>query len=110
MTHEVIESPEDKEWERIASRAQARDLESCARQRFSEVTGLCRTCKNALIRRRAYSEVPTVICEKLWEQPHQVPLDIMQCTGYERVGEMTLRDMHEMATLINLSKPTGQYL
>ena len=110
MTSEVIPSPEDKEWERLASRAQARDLEGHARERFSEVTGLCRTCKNALIRQRAYSEMPSVICERLWEQAHRVPLDIMKCTGYERVGEMTLRDMHEMALIINTSKNAGQYL
>ena len=104
-----IVTGEDKEWQRTASLAQTRDWEGAARK-FPEVTGLCRTCSQSLIRRRAYSEVPSVMCQKLWQQAHQVPLDIKECSGYERNGQMSLHDMHQLGIIVDSRKKGGQYL
>lgn len=107
----IVDEPEDKEWEEIASRAQASrayDREASARARFSEVTGLCRTCEYALIRRRAYSEVPWVLCTYSINQ--RVPLDIKECSGYREAGQMHLRDMHQLGIVIDPRKKGGQYL
>ena len=107
---ELIPVEPDKEWERLAARAQSRAYEENNRAQFSEVTGLCRTCKNALIRRRQYSEMPSVICKEVWEQAHVVPLDITECSGYERTGAMSLNDMHQLGLIIDSRKKGGQYL
>ena len=81
-----------------------------SRVNFSEVRGICRTCSNELVRRRQYSEVPQVICQATFEHPHRVPLDIMECTDYKRVGEMHIRDMNDIAIVIDPRKKGGQYL
>ena len=78
--------------------------------KFAEVIGCCRTCKQAHITRRQYSEVPKIVCTALWEQAHQVPLDIIECTSYEKRGEMDLRDMGQIALTIDPRKKGGQYL
>lgn len=109
---EVI-NDEDKEWERTAAAAQtsnAYNEDARSRSKFSEVRGLCRTCSNALIRRRQYGEVPQVICDKLYQAAHRVPLDIMECSGYEKEGGMELRDMHTLGLIIDPRKKGGQYL
>ena len=91
---------------------QQKDLEKAAqtghrlvaqdgRQRFPEITGLCRTCMHAHITRTRYSEVPTVICEALMNQNYRVPLDIMECSSYTRRGRLSLDDMTEIALLVD---------
>ena len=82
----------DPEEARVFRAAQILEEKDPGRTRFPEVRGLCRTCDYALIRRREYSEIPTVVCRKL-DKPHQVPLDVVECTGYSRRGEMGLRTM-----------------
>jgi hypothetical protein len=98
---------EEKEQERTI--AAGRRLDN-SRVNFSEVQGICRTCANALIRRRQYSEVPQVICQATFEQPHRVPLDVTECTDYKKVGEMHIRDMNDIALIIDPRKKGGQYL
>ena len=78
--------------------------------KFPEIKGLCRTCSQALIRRQQYSEMPTIICESTWNRPHPVPPDIIECSKYQRKGEMTLFQMEGMATIIDERKKGGQYL
>ncbi len=78
--------------------------------KFPEVRGLCRNCSQAHITRRAYSEVPTVICKSVFDHPHRVPLDIKECTGFQRRGELTLYQMNDMAILIDERQAGGQYL
>ena len=95
--------------EKIVTKAHAlTDEDSRSRARFPEVKGLCRTCKNALIRRRQYSEVPQVICQASFEYPHQVPLDIIECSDYRRTGEMHIREMQDLAIIIDPRKRGGQ--
>lgn len=110
---EAIPSPEDKEWELTAAKAQASSAyneDAQSRTHFPEVLGLCRTCSHALIRRRQYSEVPSVFCYTIFEMPHRVPLDITECSAYKKEGSMSLRDMHELGLRIDARKPSGQYL
>ncbi len=78
--------------------------------KFREVIGCCRTCRHAHITRRQYSEVPDILCTGIWEKPHRIPLDIMECTSYERRGEMSLREMGTLALEIDPRKKGGQYL
>ena len=78
--------------------------------KFPEVLGCCRTCKEAHITRRQYSEVPEIICMAVWNAPRRMPLDIEECTSYERRGEMDLREMGMMALDIDAREKGGQYL
>lgn len=107
------QTQDDKEWERTSARAQASyayNADAQSRIKFPEIRGLCRTCRHAVIRRRQYSEVPTVVCQVVYEQAHRMPLDIMECSAYGREGEMHLRDMHELGIIIDTRKKGGQYL
>lgn len=116
MSHrEFIESSGDAEreqqWEKLASVANSSIAYSDSAQkrtRFSEVIGVCRTCEHSFIQRRQYSEVPVVNCT--YSRTVRVPLDIMECSGYRKDGTMSLRDIHEMGTLIDTRKKGGQYL
>ena len=104
---------DEKEWDKTAAHAQAStaynpDYQS--RKRFPEIRGLCRTCEHALIRRRQYSEIPHVICKNVYENPHRVPLDVMECSGYRREGQMDLRDIHLLGIIIDSRDRHGQYL
>lgn len=101
----------EQQWEKLASAANSSTAYTDAaqnRKRFSEVIGLCRTCENSFIQRRQYSEVPIVQCT--YSKTVRVPLDIMECSGYRKDGTMSLRDIHEMGTLIDTRKKGGQYL
>ena len=107
------QTEDEKEWDKTAARAQASvayNQDAQSRARFPEIRGLCRTCRYALIRRRQYSEVPMVVCEKSYEAPIRMPLDVMECSGYFREGQMDLRDMHEIGIIIDKRKRGGQYL
>ena len=108
------EDKDEREWDRTAAgaRALAHGTEVRARAPFSEVRGLCRTCAYALIRRRELSDVPTVVCSSdlLYMNPQRVPLDVMECSGYRREGEMHLRDMHRLGLLLDTRDKGGQYL
>ena len=84
-----------------AAAAGHRLLSSQGRHKFPEITGLCRTCRNAHITRTQYSEVPTVICEALIGENYRVPLDIMECSSYDKKGRMSLDDMTEIALLVD---------
>ena len=78
--------------------------------KFADIRGLCRTCTHGFIRRREHSERPQIICQALFEHPHRVPPDIMHCSDYKRRGEVTLREMGELALLIDARETGGQYL
>lgn len=78
--------------------------------RFPEVSGICRTCKNAFITRRRYEALPTVVCQAIFENPRRVHLDISECTDYSRRGELSLNSMMDMAHIIDGNDPGGQYL
>ena len=112
------EDKDEKEWDTTAAYARALDhaVSSAgvaeSRSLFPEVRGLCRTCEYALIRRRELSDVPSVICasEMVYQNPHRVPLDIMECSGYRRNGEMHLRDMHRLGIVLDVREDGGQYL
>lgn len=78
---------------------------------FPEVRGICRTCKHSHILRRQYSEVPTVFCQTLsYEQPKQVPLDVTECSAYDKKGTPSLRSMMEVAIILDTREQGGQYL
>lgn len=78
--------------------------------RFPEITGLCRTCKHAHITRQEYDEAPRVICRAVYERAHRVPLDITECSSYRRSGEMNLRELTNLAILIDPRDRGGQYI
>ena len=77
---------------------------------FASVKGLCRTCQRGFIRQREFDDVPEVICRAIYERPHRVPHDVMKCTDYRRRGEMDLREMTQVAVLIDKRVSGGQYL
>mgnify|MGYP001615272828 CR=1 FL=1 len=111
MSDNPAEDAEERELNRLVSKGyRITDADTRSRVQFSEVKGLCRTCSRAMIRRRQYSEVPQVICQVNYEHPHRVPLDIMECTDYRRQGEMDVRDMHQIALIIDAREKGGQYL
>jgi hypothetical protein len=79
--------------------------------KFPEVKGICRTCGNGLIFRREYSEVPVVRCQAFGMENNRMPLDIKECTSYCKRGGLSLREMTEMAILLDERKHAGgQYL
>lgn len=106
MTEKDVER--EREADRQLTLTRGEQIEGIGR--FPEVKGLCRTCSQAVIRRQAYSELPTVLCEVIFNRPHQVPLDIMECSKYQRKGELSLWQMEEMATIIDSRVKGGQYL
>jgi hypothetical protein len=78
--------------------------------RFPEIVGCCRTCCNAHVTRRQYSDVPAVFCQAFGQNHNRMPLDIMECSSYQKRGETSLRDMAEVAILIDARPGSGQYL
>ena len=90
--------------------ARAKTLEESRQGRFPEVRGLCRTCTKAHITRAQYDEQPRVLCDALYGNTHYVPLDIMECSSYARRGELELRELTELAILIDPRDKGGQYL
>ena len=100
---------ESPETEKLMDQIYARSPQG-PQPKFPEVTGVCRTCGNALIMRRRYSEVPVVICQAYGQAQSRMPLDIIECTSYSKRNAVTLRDMAEIAVLIDQRKVGGQYL
>ena len=78
--------------------------------RFPEIIGCCRTCSNAHVTRRQYSDVPAVFCQAFGQNNNRMPLDIVECSSYSKRGGVSLRDMAELAILLDPRKDSGQYL
>jgi len=73
---------------------------------FSEIKGLCRTCVHAHITKRGSVEhtETTIRCGEIGKV---MPPDIMECSAYWKIGQMSLRDMHEIAWYVDNREPTG---
>lgn len=100
---------EDTEQDKLVNQISARAPQEPL-PKFPEVTGICRMCGNATIMRRQYEEVPAVFCS-VFRDDRRIPLDIIECTSFYKRGGMSLRDMSEMAILIDERKQSGgQYL
>ena len=100
------------EREEILGRIQtaSRPLDQTQPGKFPQVTGLCRTCSRAWIWKRQYDEYPNVLCHLSYERPVRMPLDVAECTEYDRRGEPSLRELSELATLIDPRHNPGQFL
>lgn len=74
----------------------------------ANIPGICRTCTHATIVSRGSVEhkETTIMCGILGKM---VPHDIMECTDYWKRGQMSLRDMQEIAWFIDNRPPSGQY-
>jgi hypothetical protein len=77
---------------------------------FPQVTGICRTCSKAWIWKRQYEEYPNVYCMVQYDTARVMPLDVSDCTEYERRGELSLRELADMAVLVDTRKKPGQYV
>ncbi len=88
----------------------SRPLDQTAAGKFPQVTGLCRTCSRAWIYRREYEEYPTVFCHVSYERPKIMPLDVAECTEYDKRGDPSLRELTDMAILIDPRHNPGQFL
>ena len=89
---------------------QARPMDAPNAGRFPQVTGLCRTCSRGWIWKRQYEEYPAVECLVSYEHPRRMPLDVTECTEYDRRGDLSLRELGEIAVLIDVRKKPGQYV
>ncbi len=78
--------------------------------RFPQVRGICRTCSKAWIWKRQYDEYPAVYCQLSYEYPRVMPLDVSDCTEYDKRGDPSLRELAEMAVLVDTRKKPGQYV
>lgn len=72
-------------------------------------SGLCHRCTHSQIYRRKSTEFDvTIICRTLEKQ---MPVDIVECSGFTAQNELSLHDMSQMAHLID-DRPSrkGPYL
>lgn len=72
---------------------------------FKESLGLCSSCKCLKAAQTRYGRTKA----KCWEfEVELYGIDpVIECTCYARRGEMTLTQMQEIATLIDLKRPVG---
>lgn len=109
----VVAGDDDSPKEQLINELHARaNSASPSPPRFPEIRGLCRTCDNAHITRRQYDEMPSIRCSALssWHRSDGMPHDIMECTEYRKRGQLSLREMADLALLVDARKKGGQYL
>jgi len=69
-----------------------------------KISGVCRTCTSSHIFERSYNNRVVVHCNAL---ERDVPTDITRCNHYSKYGELTMYEMNNIATLIDVSPEVG---
>ena len=103
---------EQDDRERLLDRvtSASRPLEQAPPNKFAQVTGLCRTCSRAWIWKRQYEEYPNVLCHISYDNPRRMPLDVAECTEYNKRGDPPLRELTDLAILIDPRHNPGQFI
>jgi len=69
-----------------------------------KISGVCRTCVHAHIMERKYNNKLTVHCRVL---ERDVPNDVSRCNSYNKYGDMSLYEMNNICTLIDITPQVG---
>ena len=71
--------------------------------------GLCFTCENAHVSKRVERNTYMIICRSL-EGNATMPNDIGECNRYAKITDLSLYQMSQMATLIDVREAGGHYI
>jgi hypothetical protein len=106
MMYPDDDTPEDQGRAKIASQiektAKQLHLTGQRRETFTDSVSLCNTCKWASSRRRKSANIKRIECS-IFSGP--CPEDISECSEYSTITSLTLGQMADIATIIDISPP-----
>ena len=73
--------------------------------RFHQGLGKCFTCDNARIMKTSRSNDHIIRCGEIYRGSDVVPHDIVECSSYQKKGEVSIWELIKMYNIVDLSKP-----